>query len=120
MDGERIFGLIIMCAVCFGCAGIFSAVASWAERKTDPMHFYSGTTVDPSTISDIPAYNHANARMWRIYSTPYWIAGILEIMSVFYEPLSMVAVFLMVAAGTLGILWIIRKYRKICETYIIR
>ena len=119
MDGEEIFGFIIMCSVCFGCAILFTGIGIWAEKRKDPMHFYSGTTIDPATIMDIPAYNRENSKLWKTYAMPYWLSGILELLSILYSPLSFASLILMVSASTLGIGWLLWRYKKICNTYMI-
>lgn len=120
MDGEQIIGMIVMCATSFGSGGLFHAIGIWAGKRKGPMNFYSGTPVDPSTISDIPAYNRENAKMWKEYAIPYWLSGVLEISSIFCNPLSVAAVIMMVCSATLGIGWLIWRYTKICNTYMIR
>ena len=114
MDGERIGGIIIMVFCCLLCGGIFSGMSLWAKNRKDPMHFYSGTTVDPKMISDVPAYNQANARMWKIYSIPYWVSGIVS-----FFHLGAAAVIMSVACFP-GFLWLIFRYKKICKEYMIR
>ena len=120
MDGEQIVGTIIMCIVSFGCGALFHGIGIWAQKREDPMHFYSGTTIDPKRITDIPAYNEENARMWKLYSLPYFATGVLEIAGLFEERFSIAAVISLVSAGTLGIVWLIWKYKKICDIYMIR
>ena len=65
MSGEEILGAIVMFFCGFGCGGLFYWIGTWASQRKDPMHFWTGSTVDPKTISDIPAYNQANAQMWK-------------------------------------------------------
>ena len=57
-------GKIIMWIVCFGCGALFVGIGVFAWRRKEPMWFYSGTEVDPASITDVPAYNRANAVMW--------------------------------------------------------
>ena len=49
---------------------IFAAIVIWAYKRETPMHFWSGTTVDAETITDVKKYNKANARMWLGYCVP--------------------------------------------------
>ena len=74
MDGEIIVGAIIMCVVCCGCGALFFGLGVWANRLEKPMHFWSGSSIDPKTVIDIPEYNRKNAVMWKWYSLPYWLA----------------------------------------------
>ena len=113
MDAERIFGIILMTFVNLLCAGIFYGIGVWAQRRKDPMHFYSGTSVDPMKVTDIPAYNQANARMWFTYSIPFWLSCVV---SFFHLG---AAVVIMGTACVPGFLWLIFRYQKICKTYMI-
>ena len=117
MNGDAIFGMIIMAFCNLLCAGIFYGIGVWAARRNDPMHFYSGTTVDPRSISDIPAYNRENAKMWKIFSLPFWLSTICSILSFFVPWLSTVSIVLLIASCTVGIGWLIRKYNSICKRY---
>ncbi len=112
-------GPIIMIICCWGSALLFLTIGTCAARSEKPMHFWSGTTVDPATISDIPAYNHANGRMWALYSVPYWICGVfggLEI--VFHSAWFPIAcLIVMVLACTVGMWWLVRTYKSIEKKY---
>jgi len=46
------------------------------------MHFWSGSTVKPEEITDIPAYNRANGLMWTIYAISMVVTGILSLFSI--------------------------------------
>ena len=111
MSGEDIFALIIMVGCCWLCAAIFCGIAFWALKRKDPMHFYSGTTVDPKTISDIPAYNREVARMWCIYSMFFWISGIVAFFHM------MAAVIIMSLACVPGIFLLVWCYQRIHKKY---
>ena len=114
MDGERILGIIVMVFCSLMCGGIFSGLAVWAKKSKKPVHFYSGTTVDPKTVSDIPAYNLENSRMWMLYSVPFWACGIISFFS------TAVAAIIMTVASLPGGIWLIFRYKRISKKYIIR
>ena len=114
MDGERILGIIVMVLCCLICGGTFLGLGIWAKKSKKPVHFYSGTTVDPQKVSDIPAYNSENAKMWMIYSIPFWISCVVSIFNVG------AAAIIMSAACIPGFLWLIFRYRQICKKYFIR
>ena len=120
MDGERIAGIIIMSLVSFGCGVLFFLIGVWAKKSKTPMHFYSGIKLDPNTISDIPAYNRENSRLWKQYSLPYFLSGVLAVASAFSEVLFTVSTVLVIIASTLGIFWLIWHYQKIGNKYIVR
>ena len=114
MDSAKIGGIVVMVFCSLLCGGTFTGLGFWAKSRKDPMHFYSGTTVDPKHISDVPAYNQANARMWYIYSIPFWLSGIVCFFHVG------VAAIIMTVACFPGFLWLIFKYKSICKEYMIR
>ena len=120
MDGERIFGIILMTFVNLLCAGIFYGIGVWAQKRKDPMHFYSGTTVDPRTISDVPAYNRENARLWKHYSIPFWFCAACSFGSIWAHVLMKVSVALLVFGCTLGSGWLVLRYQRILKAYKIR
>ena len=114
MDGEKILGIIVMVFCSLMCGGIFSGLGVWAKKSKKPVHFYSGTTVDPKTVSDIPAYNLENSRMWMLYSVPFWVSGIVPFFNL------AVAAIMMTAACFPGALWLVLRYNRIARKYIIR
>ena len=117
MDGEQIFGIILMTFVNLMCAGVFYGIGVWAQKRKDPMHFYSGTTLDPKTISDIPAYNHENAKLWKTYSVPFWLCAMCSLASMWVEPLMTVSIVVLVLGCTLGGGWLVWKYHRILKKY---
>jgi hypothetical protein len=75
------------------------------------MWFWSGTEVDPATITDVKQYNNENARMWKLYSLWYVAAGIAAIWN------SIVAVVFLVLGCTVGMVIFVGTYNKIHEKY---
>ena len=120
MDGERIFGIILMTFVNLMCAGIFYGIGMWAKSRKDPMHFYSGSTVDPRTISDVPAYNRENEKLWKTYSLPYWFCAICALGSIWVSVLMYLSIIMLIVASTVGGGWLVWKYSKIHSKYKIR
>lgn len=99
-------GLIIWCITIFGCAILFFGIGIYAAKREKPMHFWAGTTVDPSRISDVKAYNKENARMWKIYSLWYFASGIVYFFS------EWIAIALLIASCTVGIVILVATYNK--------
>ena len=118
MTGEAIVGTVIMVVCCMGCGAVFFGIGVWANRRKTPMHFWAGTELDPKTVSDIPAYNHENAVMWKLYSIPYWLAGVLSLYQA--QWCAIAALILMILACFPGLLIMIRHYRKLEAKYIFR
>lgn len=118
MDGEKVLSAIVLIFCGFGCGALFSWIGSWAESRKDPMHFWTGSVVDPKTIRDIPAYNKANARMWRRYAAPYWLTGWCGFACFLNYKLAVaMGVFLIGTASTIGIVWLIWTYKRIEKQY---
>ena len=106
MDEWIAFDLVILFMVMS-----FVAVALWAYKRKDPMHFWSGTTVDPETITDIKKYNKANAKMWLAYCVPMLV-------SMFIAPFNMhVASGVLIVSCVAGIPVLIITYNKIKKKY---
>ena len=117
MDGERIFAIILMTFINLLCAGIFYGIGAWAKSRKDPMHFYSGSTVDPKTISDIPAYNRENEKLWKTYSAPFFLCAACAFGSIWVKELMIVSISVLVLASTIGGGWLVWKYSKIYKKY---
>ena len=107
-------GDVIFIAAVWLCAGLFFGLGVLAGRKKDPMFFYSGVKVDPSVVRDIPAYNRENARMWKVYSIPFFLCGPLVLLS------PLLAAAGIALASTLGLFLLVRHYHKIERRYILK
>ena len=70
------FMIMIPCSILFTVLGIYA----WKRKK--PMWFWSGSTVREYEITDVPAYNRANGKMWLAYSSVFWLSLILGIFNV--------------------------------------
>ena len=104
---ENIIWLITMVPVSLLITGI--GVYAWRREK--PMWFWSGSTVEESEISDIPAYNRANGIMWLGFALVMWISTILG-------AVSMKAGGIILAAGCLiGVPVLPIVYGKIYRRY---
>lgn len=114
---DALFGSMILTLCGVGCGGLFYGIGIWAQKPKTPMHFWAGTDIDPSQISDIISYNQANARMWKCYSIPYWLSGLAGIGVLWSEGCSVLCLGLLVLAGTVGIWWLIQTYRRIWDCY---
>ena len=104
-------GKIIWWVTSFGCAALFYGIGIYAGRRKKPMWFWSGSQVEEGEITDIPAYNCANSRMWKSYSLWYVAAGVAEIWS------SILALIFLCLGCTLGIGILVGSYGKIYQQY---
>ena len=104
---HHIIWLIIM----IPCSVLFTGIGIYARNRKKPMWFWSGISVDKKEISDIPAYNRANGRMWILFSLIFWI-------SAFAGLFSMRTGGIILCAGSLiGIPLLIFAYRRIYRKY---
>ena len=120
MDNESIIGAIIMILCSWGCAALFVGIALHGRKKDTPMGFWSGASVDPRTVVDIPAYNRENSNMWLVYSVPYWISGAVSFFFGAGELFAMIAVTILMIACVPGIGILIWWYKRIEKKYILR
>ena len=104
-------GAIIGCIVYFGCAILFYGIGIYAQRLQKPMWFFSGTEVDPQTITDVGQYNRENARMWKLYSLWYVASGAAEIWN------SILALAFLLLGCSVGIALLVWSYQKIYNKY---
>ena len=118
MTGEQIFGLIIIIWFVGGCGLIFAGIGLCASRAKKPVGFWTGREVKAETVTDIPAYNAENARMWYLYSIPYFLSTGCAVLGIWYPPANMVVYAIVTLACTVGLWWLIRTYRKIEKRYI--
>lgn len=105
------FGNIIFASICWLCSLIFGVIALWAFKRKDPMHFWSGSTVKPEEITDIPSYNRANGLMWAIYTVCMVMTGILSLFNI------IAGVILLVVICVPGIVVLIVAYNRIYNKY---
>ena len=117
MNGEEIFGMIIMLGCCFGCGAMIFGIGLWAERSKKPFGFWTFREVKPEAISDVPAYNRANGKLWKLYSIPFFLASALFVAGIWNPGFQMAALVVLIGACTLGILWLILHYRHILRKY---
>mgnify|MGYP001252278084 FL=1 len=102
---------IIFAAACWVSSLIFGGIAIWAFRRKDPMHFWSGSTVKPEEITDIPAYNRANGLMWALYTACLVVTGLLSLFSI------KIACILLLVIFVPGIAVLIFTYNRIYNKY---
>ena len=121
MNGEAIFGMIVMTFCSFGCGLLFCGIAKFAATKPTPMGFWAnGPEIKPEDISDIAAYNRENAKMWKTYSVPFWLCAVCALGSIWAESLMTVSIILLCLGCTVGGGWLVWKYSKIHQKYKIR
>lgn len=104
---EKLIWFIIM----IPCSALFSGIGIFAWKSRKPMWFWSGSNVKPSEISDIPAYNRANGKMWIAFSLVMWAATFVGLWN------ETVAAVLLVAGCVGGIPVLVVVYKRIYKKY---
>ena len=102
---------IIWMVCVFGVGILFYLIGVYADRRTQPMWFFTGGHVSSDTISDVKEYNRENARMWRNYSLTFFAAGIVH----FYD--MTLALVVLILTCTAGLGWLVWTYKKILAKY---
>ena len=120
MDAGKIFGVIIMALCGFGCGALFFGMGVYAAKLKKPMHFWSGSSVDPKTISNVPAYNRANGRMWKQFSVPFWMCGVLSIGSLWADWCAVGYTILIFAGSVVGGIWLVLRHNQISKKYAVK
>ena len=120
MSGADIFGVIIMALCGFGCGALFFGIGVWAGRQKKPMHFWSGSKVDPKTISNVRAYNRANSLMWKQFSISFWMCGVLSIASIWARWCAAAYTILIFAGSIGGGIWLVLRYQQISRKYTVK
>ena len=108
---RAVAGAIIWYVTMFACAASIFGIGVYAKKLEKPMWFWSGSEVDPASITDVKAYNRENSRMWKVYSLWFWAAGILWIWN------EIAALVVLVTGSTVGIGLLIGRYLKIEKKY---
>jgi len=72
------FSNICISVICLFCSLPFGVITIWAFKRKDPMHFWSGSTINPEEITNIHLYNRANGLMWLIYTICMVVTGIVS------------------------------------------
>ena len=65
----------------------------------------------------MPAYNRANGKMWKQFSVPFWMCGVLAIGSLWADWCSLAYTILIFAGSVIGGIWLVLRYQKICKQY---
>ena len=118
MNNENVVGAVVMAFCSFGCGVLFFCIGNFASGAKKPFGFWAGSTVPMEKVTDLHAYNHANAVMWKIYSIPYWLSGIFGLLGFWSEGFILASAVVMCAACFPGIFFLISHYRKIEKRYI--
>jgi len=113
MEGGKYmsFENISFAAIIWLCALGFGVIALWALLRKTPMTFWSGSTISPEEITDIPAYNRANAIMWGVYALCMFASGVISLFSL------NAGVVLLIIVCVPGIIPLVFTYKRIYKKY---
>ena len=115
---EEILVAIVMGICGFGCGGLFYGIGAWALRSQKPVGFWAnGKEIRPEDVSDIAAYNRAYARMWKRYSIPYWLCGLVGTVTAWHPVFPLLCMIVMILACSVGIWWLVSSYGRIWNQY---
>lgn len=104
--------ILVFLSIYIFCSIVFTSIGVYSLKRKTPMHFWSGTTVDPKSISDVTAYNKANGIMWITYGLLYTILGIIH-----YFTDNSFIFFTLVFLPTGGIIFLVLSYNAIYKKY---
>ena len=108
---EIVEGGISFAVISGFCGLVMWAIALYAFKRSTPIHFWSGTTVKPEEIRDIPSYNRENGIMWLVYGSGFLLAGFVGLFNI---PAGC-AVIIIVAIP--GVAWLFWNYKRIYNKY---
>ena len=110
---------ILVGAICgFGSGVLFYGIGAFGAGQKKPMNFWAGKTIAPESVTDIPAYNQACARLWKRFSIPCWLFGILSLLFPLGNWTSILGLVDLILWGTAGLWCLIRGYKEIERQYI--
>jgi len=105
------FENIIFAAAMWVCAFCIGGIALWIAGRNKPVCFWRGRAMRSQEITDIRAYNRANAVMYCRFSLCFVTAGIIA-------PFNLIAgVIFIVTASVLGSFAMTICYNGIYERY---
>ncbi len=102
---------MIMLVIVIPIAMMFTGMGIYAMRKPTPMHFFSGTTVDASEITDVRAYNRENGIMWLVFSLVFWLSAIIGSYN------GLVGGFILIGGCVIGVPGLLVTYNFIYSKY---
>ncbi len=122
MTKEQIIGIVIIAVCCWGCAGFFSLLALRAGKRKRPVRFWPGIPVAPKEITNALAYNRAVAKLWWLYSVPFWLSGGCCIIGILiYNPwLEIACCVILLLSATFGTWLLIRTYKQIYTRFSVK
>jgi hypothetical protein len=86
----------------------FVPIIIWILKLKRPVHFNSlKDPPKPEEITDIPAFNKANAKMWAVYGGTFVLAGFVGLVHLY------AGLAILLATSILGIIPLAVLYKKI-------
>ena len=104
----------IIFAVCtMGCGVCIFWYGTWIKGLNKPVGFWSNKPFHPERVTDVPAYNRENGKLFQYFGVPPCLSGTSMLLS-----LDSAALGILLLWATIGIWWLIRSHKVIEKTYI--
>ena len=115
---EALIGFVII----FGCGFGINFFGRWAGKQSQkPIGFWAnGNPIDSKSVADIPGYNRAYGKLFRLYAIPFLLSGICILFSSVSDFFTYASLVILLIGGIFGTWWLIRSYQKIEKQYILR
>ena len=111
MSIEMLIAGTISLVLLWGIAISFILIIRYYTKRNKPMHLWTGTTIDPKSISDISAFNKSVSKLFMTYASVFFLGGILTFF--FIE----IGFIVTIAASLLGIIPLGIIYHRITNKY---
>lgn len=112
------FESIVMAIIGFFLGATLTILGVYALLVKHPVTFLGGKKIDPSKVSDVRKYNLANAKMWLLFSIPFWLAGIVGLFNDYGNVYSYIYLLLLIVGSSFGLMRVLLTYQKIASKYI--
>jgi len=100
--------------MCLSIATFIGISALWVSKRRKPIHFFAGSTVEVQEVTDVSAYNRANAKMWALYAAWFIVISALSLLN------STVGIVLSVVSIIPGVFFLYIPYKWIYKKYQVR
>lgn len=111
MTKEQIIGYAVMMGCTWLCALVLVGIGIFAERQTKPSKMRAKSDYETEGIVDHVGFNKEVGRLWKLYSIPFWICGVLWFVS------SKLTCILILVAALPGYLVLKFCYFRIAKRY---
>ena len=106
--------IMIGTAIFLGIGAGIWCFGLWIRKQHDrPIGFWAnGKPLDEKSVQNLMGYNNAYGKLFCIYSIPVSCAGVLMLLSAFWEKLAFASLAVLLLWGSAGLAWLIIAYKK--------